>query len=225
MLNEIDYPGKLIIVEGIDGSGKSTQISLMADAIRKANKYQAVLLTREPTWKASELRKKIVGDNDAFSDGYQIAKLLVEDRKQHTHDLIVPSLNQKVLVATDRYALSTCAYQPVQGVPLMELIEMHEKAQTITPDLTFFVHVSREEADRRKIKRGEKLEKYEKDILFIDKLISQYLIVADLSNTDERIRKVVGNVCIINGEQSFEKVHQSISDIVLPFYKNWLKTS
>ena len=217
--------GLFIDFEGIDGSGKSTQISLMADAIRKANKYQAVLLTREPTWKASELRKKIVDDNDAFSDGYQIAKLLVEDRKQHTHDLIVPSLNQEVLVATDRYALSTCAYQTVQGVPLMELIEMHEKAQTITPDLTFFVHVSREEADRRKIKRGEKLEKYEKDALFIDKLISQYLIVADLSNTDERIRKVVGNVCIINGEQSLEKVHQSISDIVLPFYKNWLKAS
>ncbi len=214
--------GPFIDFEGIDGSGKSTQISLLADAIRKANKYQAVLLTREPTWKATELRNKLAKDSDAFADGYEAAQLFVDDRKQHTYNLIIPSLRQGVFVATDRYALSTCAYQSAQGVPFVKLIEMHEKVQTITPDLTFFINVSREEADRRKKIRGEKLEKYEKDTRFINRLISQYLMLAELSKTDERIRKVIGPVHIIDGEQSFKRVAQDITNTALPFYRNWL---
>lgn len=69
--------GAFVVFEGIDGSGKSSQIAKLADEIRVRDKYQPVLLTREPTWRAGEIRKKLAEDRDAFSDGGRLAYLYV----------------------------------------------------------------------------------------------------------------------------------------------------
>ena len=141
--------GLFIVFEGIDGSGKSTQIGKLADYIREVDKYQDVLLTREPTWRSKELKKLLIQEKDAFSSGERMAQLFIEDRKAHTFDQISSNLNQGVFVLCDRYSMSTCAYQSAQGVNLTRLIDAHRNDSIIIPDLTFFINVPEKIAEAR----------------------------------------------------------------------------
>lgn len=217
--------GLFIAFEGIDGSGKTSQIGRLERAICYANKYQDILRTREPTWRAEEIKKSLTGDANAFSGGEKLAYSFVQDRKIHTYKQIIPDLEQRAVVLCDRYALSTCAYQSAQKVPLDSLLAMHENAGTITPDLTLFLDISKKTGKGRKLKRGEKLEKFEKDEEFIDCLIDTYRNLARLSIKYERLRKVVGRIYTINGEQEIGEVAKEIGKIVLPVYHAWLASS
>ncbi len=133
-------------------------------------------------------------------------------------------LAQQVVVLCDRYAFSTCAYQSAQGMLLEDLLAMHENAKTITPDATLFLDISKETAEKRKSGRGNKLEKFEKDSKFIGCLIEEYRTLAQLSMKYERVRKVIGRVYTINGEQGIGKVAKEIANVVLPFYHSWLES-
>lgn len=199
-----------IVFEGIDGSGKTSQIARLANYIRGKDKYQDVLLTREPTWRASELRGKLQGDGDAFSDGERMAYLFVQDRKAHCEEQIVPALQQMAFVLCDRYALSTCAYQASQGVPLDTLLRLHEEAMTRKPDLTFFVDVPRGVAEARMVKRGEAKEKFEKNADFTEKLFGQYRDLVRQNLTDQRLQRVIGPVVNIDGTCTVEHVEEQI---------------
>src|SRR3989344_253148 len=97
--------GLFVVFEGIDGSGKTSQIERLARHIRAKNKYQDLLLTREPTWRAAELREKLQGDGDAFSDGERMAYLFVQDRKSHSGEQIALAVLERTVVLCDRYAM------------------------------------------------------------------------------------------------------------------------
>jgi dTMP kinase len=98
----------LITFEGIDGSGKSTQLQLLADELRKAGKK--VLLTREPggTALAENLRKVLLESNVSAQ-----AELLLfgAARAQHVAEVIKPALADGAIVLSDRFADSSLAYQ------------------------------------------------------------------------------------------------------------------
>lgn len=200
-----------IVFEGIDGSGKTSQISRLASHIRAKDKYRDVLLTREPTWRASELREKLNQDGDAFSDGERMAYLFVEDRRIHSEEQIAPALRQNTLVLCDRYAMSTCAYQAAQGVALDTLIRYHEMARTLTPHLTLYFDVSRDVAEARMAGRGEAREKFEKNHTFTEKLIEQYRTLALDSVASARVRSVIGEVYRIDGNGLIDAVEAEIT--------------
>ncbi len=202
--------GYFVTFEGIDGSGKTSQIGRLADYIRGKNKYQDVLLTREPTWRAEELKKKLQNDAETLSDGLSMAQLFVEDRKIHTNEQIVPALEQNVFVICDRYALSTCAYQLTQGVNLDVILELHEIAGTIKPDVTFYIDVPLQIAEERMQKRGENREKFEKSKTFTQELTLNYHYLTVQSASDERIRNVIGNVICIDGKSTIEVVEKQV---------------
>ena len=143
--------GLFVVFEGIDGSGKSTQIGRLSDYVRAQDKYQDVLLTREPTWRATELKDKLKGDSDAFSDARLMARLFVEDRKIHAYSQILPVLKERCFVICDRYTMSTLAYQSAQGEDMRALIQLHRDAKITAPDLTFYVNVSNATAAKRRI--------------------------------------------------------------------------
>lgn len=199
-----------IVFEGIDGSGKTSQIARLANYIRAKDKYQDVLLTREPTWRATELKEKLQGDGDAFSDGEHMAYLFVQDRKAHSDEQIVPALRQNTFVLCDRYAMSTCAYQGAQGVALDTLVRYHEAAGTLTPHLTLYFNVSREVAEKRMTKRGETRERFEKNQVFTEKLIEQYHSLALDSVASARVRSVIGEVYRIDGNGPIDAVEAEV---------------
>ena len=202
--------GLFIVFEGIDGSGKTTQITRLANYIRAQNKYQDILLTREPTWRANELRRKLQDDANAFSDGEQMARLFIENRKKHYVEQIKPALEQRTIVLCDRYAMSTCAYQTAQSVPIDTLLELHEDAGTGTPDMTLYVDVLREVAVERMLRRGAAPEKFEKDKDFSDLLVLKYQLLVDQELLDVRIRNVIGPVTKIYGVKIVDDVEVEI---------------
>jgi dTMP kinase len=94
--------GMLIVVEGIDGSGKSTQAIMLAEWLSKKGKK--VILTREPYTK--KLRKLL--RNGKKQDWF---RLFTQDRKLHLRNVILPALQKGRIVISDRYFYSTLAYQ------------------------------------------------------------------------------------------------------------------
>lgn len=209
--------GLFIVFEGIDGAGTSTQLIKLVEFLEGVDKYQDVLRTHEP-WKSAEIRKKLREDKDAYSDGLKMAELYVNDRMRHSDELIKPNLEIGVFVLSDRYSMSTCAYQSAQGVDLKELIKMHDSSRILVPEITFFVDVSADTARERILTRGEKLEKFEREHDFSRKLVDNYRLLAR-SNSNY----LFGDVVSINGEQSIENVSLDIQKKFIKIYESWKK--
>jgi len=155
-----DKKGLFVVFEGIDGCGKTTQMHNLINHMEQLSRYTDVLRTHEP-WKSLEVKRKLAEDRDAYSDATSMTRLFIEDRIDHTRELIVPNLKKGVFVFCDRYSLSTCAYQSAQGMNVEELIRMHENELILKPDVTFLVDVSIETATKRKTNRGMKSEKFD----------------------------------------------------------------
>ena len=145
--------GMLVVLEGGDGVGKTTQVKKLFDHVKSRDKYQDVLVTREPTWRANKLREHLENESNPFAHGKRDALLFVEDRMLHYRDQIAPSVAQGVVVICDRFSLSNLVYQSAQGVPLPRLIDMHMEAGILAPDITFHLDVSKEVAAESMAKR------------------------------------------------------------------------
>lgn len=139
--------GLFICIEGIDGAGKSTQVSLLIKHIDGLDKYIDILKTHEP-WRSAEIKKKLKEDADAFSDGLKLAELYVEDRINHTREIVNDALGKGTFVICDRYSMSTLAYQWAQGVELEKLLELHKGKGVLIPDLVLVFDLSVEESLR-----------------------------------------------------------------------------
>ena len=146
--------GKFITFEGIDGSGKSTQLRLLASELRR-RKYD-VVTTLEPggTPLGRRLREAFLETEETVSP---LAELLLfaADRSQHVELLIKPSLAENKIVISDRYADSTFVYQGAgRGFDEKIVNQVIELATGgLKPDLTFFFDLPIEESIRRKTSR------------------------------------------------------------------------
>jgi dTMP kinase len=142
--------GKFITFEGIDGSGKSTQLQLLAAELRSQGVN--VLTTREPggTPLGRQLRKAFLETREIVSP---MAELLAfaADRAQHVELLIRPALTAGRLVISDRFADATFAYQGAgRGFPEEKVLKVIELATGgMKPDLTLFLDITVETAIRR----------------------------------------------------------------------------
>ena len=152
--------GKFIVVEGIDGSGKTTQINqlskwlISSDLIPKKNQ---LVITREPG--GTELGKSIRSlllDISRENNPDSITELLLyaADRAQHVNEIIRPSLNKGDWVISDRFCGSTLAYQGYGRKLDMKLIKDLETIATqgISPDITFLLDIPVEESLKRRKK-------------------------------------------------------------------------
>ena len=103
--------GKFIVFEGIDGSGKTTQINLVARSLEEQGRQ--VLCTREPggTRIGAMLRKLLLDPANKDLDHRTEAFLYAADRSQHVTEVILPALEEGKIVICDRYLYSTVAYQ------------------------------------------------------------------------------------------------------------------
>ncbi len=207
--------GFFVVFEGIDGSGTSTHVHQLEERLEGLDKYQDVLRTHEP-WKNKKIKEQLTSDSESFSGGLEMAELYVSDRADHTRQLIRPILETGTLVLCSRYKMSTCAYQWTQGVQLHHLLSIHEHRGIINPDLTFFLDIPREVAEERIKERKSDLEKFEKNPMFVDKLIDAYQALVQMAQVDS---KILGPVILINGNRSMKKVADEIFSEFLEKYR------
>jgi len=199
-----------ITFEGIEGSGKTTQIKYLADYL-SAKGYDCVM-TREPG--STNIGKKIRGIllDPENNDLDPVAELLLymADRIQHVKQVIIPALNKGKIVLCDRYADSTLVYQGfARGLDIELIKKLHSLLiNDLKPDITFLFDLPPEIGLSRawkQIKNGARSEletRFEKErLLFHEKVRNGYLELARLE--PERFR-------IINALQDENRVMNEV---------------
>jgi dTMP kinase len=213
----VSVPGTFITFEGIDGSGKSTQLRLLENFLR-ANGCDA-LLTREPGGTALGVRLR-AALLDAMEEVDPLTELLVfaADRAQHVRRVLRPALSAGKVVISDRYADATVAYQGAgRGFP-PELISQIVQLATegLKPDLTLLFDLSIAESTSRTARRtsGRSSGKLTRDRLDIEKadfharVRDAYLQIALAE--PERVK-------LIDTSGPVEQTQNRLKEIIVPF--------
>jgi dTMP kinase len=199
-----NYPGKFIVVEGLDGSGKNAQIDLLINFLKEKGKE--VVVTKEPTTESEAGRKvKQALRKEITVEPAELQGLYVQDRKEHLENKVIPALKEGKFVVSSRYAFSTFAYGHSDGLNVDLLVKMNDNF--LLPDLTLIIDVSPESCMERIEGRGEPKELFEK----LEKL-------SKVNEIYKKIPEMFENVAIINGErpipQVFEDVKKEISKLL-----------
>lgn len=151
------HRGWFVTFEGVDGSGKTTQLRLLAESLRREG--HTVVETREPggTPIAEKIRSLLLDPaNTAMTPRAEL--LLYEAaRAQHVEEVIRPALERGEIVLCDRFTDATLAYQGYgRGFPLEELRRLNAFATDgLQPDLTFLFDVDWETSRERVGSRGQ----------------------------------------------------------------------
>jgi dTMP kinase len=147
-------PGFFLSFEGIDGSGKSTQARLLADALRASGRD--VVLTREPGGSpgAEEIRRLVLeGDPDRWSPETEIL-LFTAARRDHLEKTIRPALARGAVVICDRFADSTRIFQGITRGDLSATVDrLHALMIGVEPDLTMLIDIDPAEGLNRAVAR------------------------------------------------------------------------
>jgi dTMP kinase len=131
--------GLLIVLEGIDGSGKTTQARSLLRRLRRRG-FEAVF-SREPTrgrW-GREIKRHALRA-DSLTPEQELA-LFVKDRREHVAKDLRPALAAGKIVVLDRYYFSTIAYQGAKGIDTGRIRRLNE-AFAVRPDLVVFLDVA-----------------------------------------------------------------------------------
>ena len=202
--------GKFITFEGIDGSGKSTQLRMLADTLRERG--VDILVTREPggTPLGRRLREAFLETEETVAP---MAELLsfAADRAQHVEFLIKPSIADGRVVISDRYADATFAYQGAgRGFTEEQVNSVIDLATGgLKPDLTLFFDITVEEAIRRmNVRDGGDAKRNRMDdetAEFYGRVRKSYLGIA--SREPERFK-------IIEAGRSVEAIHTDVVEMV-----------
>lgn len=168
--NERRFPGVFVVVEGIDGSGSTTHTKLLGKALRQRG--LKVVETCEPSpgpigalIRQVLQRRLFVADATgprAFAWS-TMALLFAADRMDHLDSTIVPALREGAVVLSDRYDLSSLAYQSVTAPNGEKVVPWIRElnAAALRPDLTVVIDVSVEVAEERRRARGGLEEMFE----------------------------------------------------------------
>jgi len=182
--------GLFISLEGPDGSGKTTQIKLLAEYLR-ANGYR-VVETREPggTAISDKIRQIILDTANLEMTDRTEALLYAAQRAQHVEEKIVPALERGEIVLTDRFADSTYVYQGLARRLKLEDIKQLTAFATngLKPDLTLLLDINPQCGEQRLSGRGKKDRLEMVDDSFSERVRAGYLDLA--ANEPERFRTV-----------------------------------
>ncbi|HEY0459141.1 MAG TPA: dTMP kinase [Pyrinomonadaceae bacterium] len=209
--------GRFITFEGIDGSGKSTQLRLLAGDLRVAG--FDVLTTLQPggTPLGRRLREAFL---ETEENVHPMAELLLfaADRAQHVNFLIKPALAAGRIVISDRYADATAAYQGAGRGFDEKIINQVIRLATdgLKPDLTLFFDIPIEKAilrasartDNETIQNKNRMDSETTD--FYERVRAAYLKIA--AKETKRFK-------VVDADGSIENVHARVSELVNKFLK------
>ena len=203
--------GKFIVIEGIDGCGKTTQIDELSKWLPNSgliNTKSKLITTREPggSLLGQKLRRLIL-DNNKTNKPSSLAELLLysADRAEHVSKIISPALNNNDWVISDRFSASTLAYQGYGRKINLEIIKKIESivCQGVYPDLTFFLEISPEESIlRRKNEIPDRIES--EGIRFLEKVNEGFKLIAKEKNWK-----------VISASQNIKTISNQIKETLL----------
>lgn len=203
--------GRLVVLEGIDGSGTTTQVARLADRLRSTGAL--VRATREPsdgpigTLVRQVLSGRIVVPGGRSPGWATMALLFAADRMDHVESEIAPFIALGGVVLSDRYDASSLAYQSVSsGVAARQAVEWicSLNRHVPRPDLTVVLDVSPEVAAERRVRRGDAAQLYE-----------QSEMQRELAAFYRKLAKHMPNdrVVVIDAEAAVDAVHERVWDV------------
>jgi dTMP kinase len=183
-----------ISFEGIEGSGKSTQIDLLESHLKELG-YKVAKL-REPggTLMGEKIRDIFLQDTSEKVDPITEAFLLYASRKHLDQNFLREKINQGYIVIADRYSDATVAYQCFGKGLEKDFIDLiHNSSNLLTPDLTFYMDISAEMSKER-ISDREMDRMESESVEFFDRVRQGYLQIA--SENPERVISLDANKSI-----------------------------
>lgn len=198
-----------IVIEGIDGSGVSTQAELLERKLRDSGRE--VYLTKEPTDGPAgamirlALAGRLIKQKDALAlqsfEAHTLALLFAADRMDHLYNDIIPKLDIGVIVISDRYYLSSYAYQgiDINNIEWLQAIN----SQCLRPDLTVFLDVDSAICYKRMQRRRWHVELFEEQQK-LEEVRRGYL------KAIEYLAKQRENIVVVNDNQPINAVQRDI---------------
>ena len=193
--------GLFIAFEGGDGAGKSTQVSLLREALESAGR--TVTVTRQPG--GTELGQQI---RDLVLHGAHVAPraealLFAADKAHHVDQLIRPALDRGEVVLTDRYTDSSVAYQGAgRDLGAQEIHDLNMWAvDGLVPDLTVIVDISAEEGRRR---RGDVHDRLESEADAFHEAIRAHFLAMAQGNPQRYL--------VVDGTRAPDEIHAAVHE-------------
>jgi len=201
--------GILIVFEGIDGSGKSTQVRILQKIL--ADKGLDVVVFREPSqspWGQKIKEKAALPDSLSPEEELD---LFIKDRKDNVRKNLRPALKKNKIVLLDRYYFSTMAYQGAKGIDVERIRRLNEQF-AVRPDLVFILDVDAEKGLNRIQDRRNK------DLLFErqDFLVEVRKIFRSFQGE---------NIFHIDSVNTLDDISDQIASVVFEYIHNDLQVS
>jgi len=198
----VNKKGAFICIEGLDGSGKTTQAKLLAKKLRKSHN---AVYTAEPSRGkiGTYIRNRCLYGGKRLSTVVE-ALLFAADRIEHVETEVLPALHQGKLVISDRYVYSSLAYQGAAGLSLEWIEKVNEHA--LKPDLAVFIDVDPNTVLERLKRRKSVMENLE---------------------TQQKVRDVYlkfvakGKLVRLDGNRAKDEVADALSSVVLEFLETF----
>ena len=195
-----------ISLDGLDGSGKSTQVTLLAEWLR--SRGADVVTCRDPgsTDLGTRVRELLLGDHETKIDVRAEMFLYMTARAQLVDELIVPALNQGKTVISDRFLLANVVYQGhAGGITASTIWQIGETAtRGIAPDLTIVLDAPPEAALARLPEERDRIER--RDSQFRAAVREGFL-----SEAAARPDRII----VVNADRPIDAVHEDIKSLVL----------
>jgi len=189
--------GFFICIEGLDKSGKTTQSTLLVEALCRKG-YDAIYTSEPSSGEIGNFIRRYILNRKKRICVMVEALLFAADRTEHTEKIIKPNLKKGKIVISDRYLFSSLAYQGAAGIDLDWIKEINKAA--IKPDLAIYIDVSTDAIFHRCQGRKSVMEHRE---------------------IQEKVRKIYmsmvrdGDLILVDGNRSVEEIARDIEKLVL----------
>ncbi len=183
-------PGLFVVLEGIDGAGKSEQARRLAAWLRERG--ERVVETREPTNGVWGQRYRAWARGDVQAEPEEVLRFFVEDRCEHVARVIGPALEEGAIVVCDRYVASTLAYQAAQGLERDHVAKRMERERFPQPDLALWLRLPVAQALERLGPTAH--ERFER-AAFLERVDAEYaqldLVEVDASGSRDAVAQLI----------------------------------
>jgi dTMP kinase len=218
MLHPNPYPGKLIVVEGIDGSGKSTQIDLLFKWLKSQGR--SVYFSE---WNSSELVKSTtrLAKSEKMFTPTTFSLLQATDFAERWENRIYPQLKAGALVLADRYAFTAFARDVARGVDRQWVRNLYSFA--LQPDIALYFSVPLDVAVERITSSRAKIKYYEAgmDLGLSDNKVTSFRLFQQLIVDEYEGMILEFNLTKIDGTLPVQKQQKLVRQVVKGILKDW----